>query len=66
MRLLAVLWHSIDVHLDLDSRWTALRSWLTREDCKAQRLIAVAGSLIFLSLVILLLTTCDGGPQIQP
>ena len=66
MRLFTLIWDALDARFDLDTRWAELRGWLSREDCKTQRRIALATSLIFLSLVILLASTCDGGPQIQP
>lgn len=66
MQFLAALWAIVFGGLDLDEAWQQFKRWLTDEDRKTQRLISIAGSLIFLSLVILLLTNCDGGPQVQP
>ena len=66
MRVFTLLWNSLNSRLDLDTRWSGFRGWLNGEDANTQRLATVAGSLIFLSLVILLLTTCDGGLQIDP
>ncbi|MEM6552614.1 MAG: hypothetical protein AAF750_10875 [Planctomycetota bacterium] len=63
--LLALCQNLID-RFDLDTRWEQIKEWLTREDRKVHRRVALACSLIFLSLVILLATTCDGGPQVHP
>lgn len=66
MAIFAVIRESLDNAFDLDERWRQIKFWLTQPDRKPQRLVAVAASLIFLSLVVLLITTCDGGPQIDP
>lgn len=66
MQFLAALWAIMFGGLDLDEAWRQFKLWLTDEDRKTQRLLSIAGSLIFLALVILLLTNCDGGPQVQP
>jgi len=66
MQFLTTLWGMVFGRFDLDELWQKLKRWLTDENRKTQRLITVAGSLIFLSLVILLLTNCNGGPQVHP
>lgn len=66
MGILAMLWRSLEDRFDLDERWKQIKFWLTESELKPQRLAAVAASLLFVTLVVLLLTTCDGGPQIEP
>ena len=66
MRLFVLLWDSLNTLVDLDTRRSDFRGWLTREDAKAQRRITLSASLNFLSVVILMATTCDSGLLIQP
>ena len=51
---------------ELSHRLERASEWWQRDEYKVQRRIGFACSVFFLALVVLLTTTCSGGPQIQP
>ena len=69
MDLLIGLWRELVEKLErlgLNAKLEAAKAWLRDDTCKPQRRIAFAASVFLLAVIILLLTNCSGGPQINP
>ncbi|MEM6392784.1 MAG: hypothetical protein AAF797_08445 [Planctomycetota bacterium] len=66
MQVILAVCRSLADRFDLADRWELSKDWLTREDRRIHRRVTLAAGIFFLALLIALVTTCSGGPQIYP
>ncbi len=66
MEFLNTLIHEFNARFAIDAKLDAVKEWLKRDEYKMQRRLTLAVSTFVLAAIVLLLTNCSGGPQINP
>ena len=61
-----ILWQHLAHRYNLDEHRDRLRQWLRRDEYRKQRRIVTALSCFALTVIIVLMTECSGGPEIHP